>query len=183
MTTEHLRPLVDDAHSTHLFLRLDENLARAQVPEVAVAAVGSGRMAALSKDDGGVRGMVTGDVVRRLLARTIAQQLGPAVKAATAPHQYALSTRAGCECIAHAIQALCGLNPGATVTSVDGIGACESISRKAMLEGLMQVDGSSATLTFVRMFHGAPSKYLWENYCGQIHTQLLREKVGSKETR
>ena len=47
----------------------------------------------LSKDDGGVRGIVAGDVVRRLVARTIAQQLGPAVKAATAPYQYALSTR------------------------------------------------------------------------------------------
>ena len=43
------------------------------MPEVAVAAVRSGRMTALSKDDGGVRGIVTGDVVRRLVARTIAQ--------------------------------------------------------------------------------------------------------------
>ena len=90
MTTEHLRPLLDDAHSTHLFFRMGENLARAHVPEVAVAAVRSGRMTALSKEDGGVRGIVTGDVVRRLVARTIAQQLGPAVKAATAPHQYTL---------------------------------------------------------------------------------------------
>ena len=53
MTTEHLRPLLDDAHSTHLFFRLGENLARAQVPEVAAAAVRSGRMTALSKEDGG----------------------------------------------------------------------------------------------------------------------------------
>ena len=70
MTTEHVRPLLDDAHSTHLFFRMGENLARAQGPEVAVAAVRSGRMTALSKDDGGVRGIVTGDV-----ASTIAQQL------------------------------------------------------------------------------------------------------------
>ena len=69
MTTEHLRPLLDDAHSTHLFFRMGfENLARAQVSEVAVAADRSGRMTALSKDDGGVRGIVTGDVVRRLVA-------------------------------------------------------------------------------------------------------------------
>ena len=169
-TTEHLRPLLDDAHSTHMFFRMGGNLARAQVPEVAVAAVRSGRMTSLSKEDGGVRGIVTGDVVRRLVARIIAEQLGPAVKAATAPHQYALSTRAGCECIAHAIQALCGLNPGATVTSVDGIGAYDSISKRAMLQGLMQVGGGSATLPFVRMFYGAPSEYLWEDDFGQVHT-------------
>ena len=76
MTTEHLR-LLDDAHSTHLFFRMGKNLARGQVPEVAVAAVRSGKMA-LSKEDGSVRGIV---------------------KAATVPHQYALS------------QALCRLNP------------------------------------------------------------------------
>ena len=139
-------PLLDDAHSTHLFFRVGENLARAQVPEVAVAPVRSGRMTALSKDDGSVRGIVRGDVVRRLVARTIAQRLGPAVMAAT-PHPYA-------------IQALCGLHPGATVTS--------SISRRAMLEGLMQVDGSSATLPFVRMFYGAPSEY-----CGRADASLV----------
>ena len=33
-----------------------------------MAAVRSGRTTALSKDDGGVRGIVTGDVVRRLVA-------------------------------------------------------------------------------------------------------------------
>ena len=39
-----------------------------------------------------------------------------------------------------------------------------------MLEGLMQVDGGSATLPFVRMFYGAPSEYLWEDDFGQVHT-------------
>ena len=67
-------------------------------------------MTALAKEDGGVRGIVTGDVVRRLVARTMAHHSGPAVKVATAPHQYALSTRTGCECIAHVLQALCDLN-------------------------------------------------------------------------
>ena len=30
--------------------------------------------------------------------------------------------------------------------------------------------GGSATLPFVRMFHGAPSEYLWEDDFGQVHT-------------
>ena len=111
MTTEHLRLLLDDVRATHMFFRLGENLARAQVSEVAVAMVRFGRMTALSKDDGGVRGIVIGYVVRLLVARTIAQQLGPAVKAATARHQYAFSTRAGCECVAHAIQAFVRIEP------------------------------------------------------------------------
>ena len=46
---------------------------------------------------------MAGDTIRRLVSRTIAQQIRTKV---TAPFQYALSTRAGCECIAHAIQAM-----------------------------------------------------------------------------
>ena len=75
MTTEYIRPLLDDHRAIHLFFRLGENLARAQVPEVVVSMVRSGRMTALSQEDGGVQGVVTGDVMRRLVARTMAQQL------------------------------------------------------------------------------------------------------------
>ena len=39
-----------------------------------------GRLTALSKPDGGVRGIIAGDVVRRLVARTMSQQLSPAVE-------------------------------------------------------------------------------------------------------
>ena len=56
-----------------------------------------GRMTALQKPDGGVRGIVVGDVLRRLVGRTMAQQLMPEVERFTAPFQYALKTRAGTE--------------------------------------------------------------------------------------
>ena len=58
-------------------------------------------MTALRKNGGGVRGIVAGEVFRRFTAKTIAQ----------------LSTRAGCECIAHALQALTELDPDSTVMS------------------------------------------------------------------
>ena len=51
-----------------------------------------GRMTALQKDDGGVRGIVVGDVFRRVIARTIAKQSSTRSEAAT-PFQFALSTR------------------------------------------------------------------------------------------
>ena len=72
---------------------------------------------------------------RRLVARTIAQQLGPAIERATSPFQYALSTRAGTECIAHAIQALTDLDPSATVLSIDGIGAFDLVSARLVACG------------------------------------------------
>ena len=100
-----------------------------------------GRLTALSKLDGCVRGIVAGDVFRRLVARTMAQQLSTAVSAATGPHQYALSAHAWCECIAHALQGLTEMDPRATVTSIDGVSAFDLISRGAMRSGLLQVEG------------------------------------------
>ena len=129
-----------------------------------------GRMTALSKPDGGVRGIVTGDVVRRLVARTMPSSWGKAVKAAISPHQYALSTKAGCECIAHILQGLTDADERATVNSVDGVSAFDLISRGAMMQGLMRVDGGSEAVPFVRMFYGSPSEYLWEDSHGVVHT-------------
>ena len=170
MTWEHLRPLLDEVRAMQQLFKLGENFARGQVPPAVVNMVRCGRMTALAKPDGGVRGIVSGDVLRRLVARTMAQQLGPAVKAAAAPHQYALSTRAGCECIAHALQGLCELNPRMTITSIDGVGAYDLISRKAMLTGLQGVDGGNSSLPFVRVFYGSPSEYLWEGDFGETHS-------------
>ena len=124
---------------------------------------------AFRKRTGGVRGIVAGDALRRLIARTIAQHMGEAVKAATAPFQYALSTRAGCECVAHALQAMSDLNPNATITSIDGVSAYDSISRRAMLEELEKVAGGREVLPFVLMFYGSPSSYLWEDEGGVTH--------------
>ena len=65
----------------------------------------------------------------------MAQQLRPAMERATGPFQYALSTLAGTECIAHAIQALTDLDPTATVVSIDGIGAFDVVSSPGHVGG------------------------------------------------
>ena len=153
-----------------LFL-MAEQLAQGRAPEVAVQAIRLGRLTALRKTGGGVRGIVAGDVFRRLTSRTMAQQLGEVVKRATSPFQYALSTRAGCECIAHALQALTEANPDATILLVDGIGAFDLVSRGAML-GLCDV---SPSVPFVRQFYAHPAT------CGRTtlakSVTSIREKV------
>ena len=110
-----------------------------------------------------------GDSVRRLVSRTIAQQIGPAVQVATAPHQYAMSTRAGCESIAHLLQARTDQDHRATVLSIDDIGAFDLVSRESMLRGLSRVEGGDRVLPFVRQFHGSPSTYIWQDEEGIVH--------------
>ena len=101
MTVEHLRPLLDSVTDQQWLCKLAEQVAQGRITPTVIEAIRMGRMTALRKANGGVRGIVVGDVVRRLVARTMAQQLAPQVESATAPFQYALSTRAGSECVAH----------------------------------------------------------------------------------
>ena len=67
------------------------------------------------------------------------------------------------------------LNPHATVQSIDGIGACDMVSRQAMLQGLQTVVGGDAALPFVRQFYGSASTYLWEDQDGIVHTIMQAE--------
>ena len=81
------------------FWRTGQELAKAETPDVVVDAIRLGRITALSKPSGGVRGIVSGNIIRRSVARTVAQQLNPDVEKATAPFQFALTTRCGGECV------------------------------------------------------------------------------------
>ena len=102
-----------------------------------LAAVRLGRMTALQKPDGGVRGIIVGDYFRRLVSRTLAKAIAQKAEDATSPFQHALKTRAGCECVAHMVQASTEFSDSATIVSVDGVGAYDFVSRTAMLSGLL----------------------------------------------
>ena len=103
----------------------------------------------------------------------MSQQMMEAVQNATAPFQHALATRAGCECVAHALQGITELNPRATVTSIDGISAYDPISRRAVMQGLHDVDHTA--VPFVSMFYGTLSRYLSEDDAGTTHTIVQGE--------
>ena len=74
MTTEHLKILLDSVSGSSLLEDVATLFARGQIPQDILTAVRVGRMTALQKPDGGVRGIVVGAVFRRLVARTIAKQ-------------------------------------------------------------------------------------------------------------
>ena len=171
---DHLRPILESVEDTR-FWRMAQDLARAVVPDEIVDVVRLGRLTALQKPSGGVRGTVVGDVIRRLVARTMSQQLATAVERAKAPFQYALTTKSGAECIAHALQTLTDFDDRATVLSIDGIGAFDLISRRAMMEGLRSVDGGRSGPPFVLQFYGNPSSYLWTDDSGVTHGILQGE--------
>ena len=136
-------------------------------------------MTALRKADGGVPGIVVGDFFRRVVARTIAQQIAKSVKAATSPFQYALSTKARTECVNHILQTLTDMDAKLTILSVDGIGAFDHVSRNSMLRGLMETDVVNSAFPFVRQFHGQPSACFWDDELG--NTQVIPQGEGGEQ--
>ena len=115
------------------------------------------------------RGIVVGGIFRRLVARTIAQQYAKLGEAATHLFQYALSTKAGTECVTHFVQALTSENPEATILSMDGIGAYDLISPNAIFRGVADMGGGDKMIPFVRLFHGSPSTFHLEDDAGTVH--------------
>ena len=172
VTTEHLKPVLGNNRDAERLFSVGLLLAHANIPQEILTALRMGRVSALQKPNGSVRGIVASDVFGRLVARTMAQQLGPAIERATNPFEYALSTRAGTECIAHAIQALTDLDPTATVVSIDGISAFVSPGHAAWsADG----GGGDSALPFVLQFYGSASSCLWEDQQGTAHTILQAE--------
>ena len=135
----------------------------------------SASMTALQKPDGGVRGMATGTSFRRFVARTLARQFGKAVEATCAPFQFALSTRAGTDCVGHAIRSVTDANPMCAVLSIDGIGAHDHVYRSAMLAKLHEVPSLQGLLPFVRATYANPTSYVWEDEAGAQHRVIQAE--------
>ena len=75
VTSDHLKILLDDEGSTELLYKVAHTFAMGNVPATIVKVLRVGWLTTLQKPDGGVRGIVPGDVFRRLVSRTMAQQL------------------------------------------------------------------------------------------------------------
>ena len=175
LPAETLRLVLDDADATQAFLQVSQLLAQADLPQQASNAIALGRLVALQKPTGRIRGLVVGDLLRRVVSRSIAQHYGQTIHTACSPHQFALSTRAGTEAVVHALTATTQLSTTQTILSVDGVGAYDTISRASMLRGLHATAGANACLPFVRMFYTETSHYVWHDGNGQPHVVTQAE--------
>ena len=141
MSVEHILGLVESDHDMgHLlqFLTIGQPRARAKRRS------GKGSewdgVTALRKPDGGIRGIVVGDIIRRLIAHTIRPtdlERSDRGSDRTTPVRIADEVR-GVSACPHMVQMLTDMNPRQTVLSVDGIGAFDLVSRNAMLQGFGQ---------------------------------------------
>ena len=161
MTSEHLFPLLESDRTLGSLCKVAGFFAKVQVPQTILSALRLGRMTALRTPSGGIRGIVVGDIFRRLSnsPRELSQQL-PLSNTHSAPE------RGASVC---PTQSSTDLDESTTILSVDGVGAFDLVSRKAMLEGLLNMEGGDSLLPFARQFYGSPSTFLWEDEMGIVN--------------
>ena len=180
---EHYRVLLEDIRATDNLYFLAQKLAVGDVPESIRQGLAVAHLTALQKVNetgaptGDVRGIATGIVLRRLVARTIAQQFSDAVLRATSPFQFALSTRAGVDCVALMTKLLTDMDDDTTVASLDGIGAYDHVSRACFLEELRENPELAPLLPFVRLWYSRPSTYTWRDEHNTVHNIPQAEGV------
>jgi len=159
MRAERLKILLHDQPALELLAYAATRLANAQVPADVVPGLALARLTALSKPDGGVRGIATGDVFRRLVSRALAKGWAATFDRATRPYQFALQTRAGTDALAAHVRVALDQDPNQVLVSLDGRSAYDSISRASFLTALKSA--APELLPFVRLFYGRPSTYCW----------------------
>ena len=160
-------------------MQLLQSFARAEVPADVAAALRLGRLTALKKDNGKVRGIVAGSVFRRLTCKALAKQFADDFLAATSPFQFALQTRAGTEALAHALQFLTDFDEDTVVVSLDGVGAFDHVKRSAFFKKLHAVESLRPLLPLVSLLYGSESRFLWKDAKGTTHT--IRQAEGGEQ--
>ena len=109
--------MLESERASELLTQVAGLLSVGRVPDATLQPIRLGRLTALQKLDGGVRGIVVGDIIRRLVVRTMAKNRQESGSSHGSPSQYALKTKAGCECVVHVLQTLTDNDPDATVMS------------------------------------------------------------------
>ena len=79
----------------------------------------------------------------------------------------------------HLLGTLLEEDPENTVLSLDGIGAYDTIRRKAMLQKLRTLPTASAILPFVLLSYGSPSEYFWFDDAGDAN--LVTQGEGGEQ--
>ena len=154
---EFLKLAFDDAATLASLTHIAQIMARAQIPPEVATALSTGALTAIQKPAGGIRGIVAGEAMKRLVSKTLAKQFAPELQAACLPYQFGLSTRAGTDCVGHIIRAATDANPRATLLSIDGVGAFDHVKRQCMLGALTRLPSANKLLPYARMTYNRVS--------------------------
>lgn len=93
-------------------------------------------LAALKKSNGKIRGIASGECIRRIVAKILVRQFNDSFRSAVSPTNFGLSNPSNTDSLVHFIQLVSELNPNIVVSSIDGIGAFDHASRASFFQEL-----------------------------------------------
>ena len=167
---EYLKLVLDDDSGFRLLFYVCERLANGDIPEGIPDILKVGRLTALRKPNGKVRGISAGDILRRLVAKVLARQFQPIFRKSTSPFNFGLSNRAGTDSLVHFVRFLLDEDPSRVVVSIDGIGAFDHVERRQIFSELFHHDTLKCLMPFVRLWYLHESVFYWFDDNGKRHT-------------
>ena len=112
-----------------------------------------GRITAVQFVVSKLRGIVTGNCHRRLVAKTLAQQKSKEIENVINPFQFALSTRSGIDFMGHLLGAATCFDTDKVVLAIGDMGAFDHIRRHSIISKLRNEPSLQALVPFVRLFY------------------------------
>ena len=126
-TYEHLKIMLEGTNIFDMLFEAASSFAQARIPEEVKAPLMSARLTALAKEDGGLRGNCGREHSTAVGREDVGQAIRGEFEEECAPFQYALSTRAGTDCVGHMLRAATrrdwSVRPHIEVSHVDEVGA------------------------------------------------------------
>ncbi|KAL2630334.1 hypothetical protein R1flu_015020 [Riccia fluitans] len=172
----------DFASGFDLLFQLCTHVAQGHLSLAAARLLGPSRLLAIEKDSGGVRPIVVGEALYRLVAQSLSLQFRATFFNHFEPWQFGVATGGGCETIVHGLRATLDLHPDWVVLQLDIRNAFNTVSREAIFRELGSALGTLDPLfPFVRSFYSqsSPLYFSMGTRTGDISTLL--SEVGTRQ--
>ncbi|KAL2608123.1 hypothetical protein R1flu_026696 [Riccia fluitans] len=171
--------LEDLASGFDLLFDLCTHIALGRVSASTAYLLGASHLLTLEKPSGGVRPIAVGEVLYRLVARTLGFQFWETLADHFSPLQFVVATRGGCETIIHGLRATLDLHPDWVVLQVDIQNAFNTVSREALFLELCTAIGSLYQLfPFVRSFYAHHLPLYFSHCPGEDEVTVLSSESG-----
>ena len=135
---EYLKLVLDDDVGFQLFFCVCEKFPNGDIPSDVVGALKFSKLTALRKNNGKVRGVSAGDILRRLVSKVLARQFQKEFRCIAEPSNFGLCNRSGTDTLVHLIKFLLDESPDKVVVSIDGVGAFDHICRTQIFDQLRE---------------------------------------------
>ena len=140
-------------------------------PELPIGqALAAARLIALPKGENSVRPIAIGEVLRRLVARTICLQEKSLMAEILSPTQYGVAVSGGLDLIFHQIQAGLEAHGDWGLFKCDLKNAFNSVAREAFFQEVS--NNIPSILPFTKLLYGQPSPLIYKGSDGSTNTEI-----------